>query len=67
MRIRTSGQQHLMTPLIGLMVVALPSTALAAQYPTVTVEDAIVECRAPAVSVQLDISIEDNDDLRTDR
>ena len=62
MRIRTSGQQHLMTPLLGLMVVALPSTALAAQYPTVTVEDTIVECRAPAVSVQMDISIEDNDD-----
>ena len=31
-----------MTPLLGLMVVALPSTALAAQYPTVTVEDTIV-------------------------
>ncbi|MEC8050982.1 MAG: hypothetical protein VX210_09345, partial [Myxococcota bacterium] len=60
---RTS-KRHLpmMPPLWLLLLFTMPSVASGAQYPTVTVSDAIVECRAPAVSVQLDISIEDNDD-----
>ena len=60
---RTS-KRHLpmMPPLWLLLLFLMPSVAIGAQYPTVTVNDAIVECRAPAVSVQLDISIEDNDD-----
>ena len=50
-------------PLWLMLAMVFPlSSALAAQYPTVTVDDVIVECRDPAVSVQLDISIEDNDD-----
>lgn len=63
MRIPISGQRLKPAPVLWLVLATLlPSGAFAAEYPTVTVDDAIVECRAPAVSVQLDISIQDNDD-----